>query len=146
MVSVTKVIEWDMGHRVPNHKHKCANPHGHRYRLELTVSGLVSEEKGSSSEGMVVDFSEIKQAMMDRIHDPLDHCFMAYEDDPMAQLLVREFHGALKIRLVPFIPTAENIVQWCVEQLKDAFSQGISISRCRLYETPKSWAEYLPQS
>ena len=89
MVSVTKVIEWDMGHRVPNHKHKCANPHGHRYRLELTVSGLVSEEKGSSSEGMVVDFSEIKQAMMDRIHDPLDHCFMAYEDDPMAQLLVR---------------------------------------------------------
>ena len=79
MVSVTKVIEWDMGHRVPNHKHKCANPHGHRYRLELTVTGLVSEQKGSSSEGMVVDFSDIKKAMMDRIHEPLDHCFMAYE-------------------------------------------------------------------
>lgn len=144
MISVTKVIEWDMGHRVPNHKHKCANPHGHRYRLELTVTGLINDEQGSSSEGMVVDFSEIKEAMMAKIHDQLDHCFMFYENDPMALHLLREFGDEFNIRLVPFIPTAENVVGWCVDQLEPCFPEGVNITRCRLYETPKSWAEYQP--
>jgi 6-pyruvoyltetrahydropterin/6-carboxytetrahydropterin synthase len=39
MTEVTKIVEWDMGHRVPNHKSKCRNPHGHRYRLEVTIGG-----------------------------------------------------------------------------------------------------------
>ncbi|NRA47057.1 MAG: 6-carboxytetrahydropterin synthase [Oligoflexales bacterium] len=62
-MDVTKIIEWDMGHRVPNHKNKCRHPHGHRYRLEVSMRGAISLEKGSSSEGMVVDFGDIKELM-----------------------------------------------------------------------------------
>ena len=45
---VTKVIEIDMGHRVPNHKSKCKNLHGHRYRFEVAVNGELAAEQGSS--------------------------------------------------------------------------------------------------
>jgi 6-pyruvoyltetrahydropterin/6-carboxytetrahydropterin synthase len=79
MLEITKAIEWDMGHRVPNHKHKCRNPHGHRYRLEMTVAGEVSVEKGTSQEGMVHDFGDIKNHLLEKIYSKLDHCFLATE-------------------------------------------------------------------
>ncbi|MED5305895.1 MAG: 6-carboxytetrahydropterin synthase, partial [Candidatus Thermoplasmatota archaeon] len=29
---IRRWVETDTGHRVPNHKSKCRNMHGHRYR------------------------------------------------------------------------------------------------------------------
>jgi 6-pyruvoyltetrahydropterin/6-carboxytetrahydropterin synthase len=144
MIEITKSIEWDMGHRVPNHKHKCRNPHGHRYRLEMTVSGLVSKEKGTSEEGMVHDFGDIKKHLLEKIHSRLDHCFLATEEDPIFAPLAKDKELDLKIILVPFVPTAENILVWCYERLIEDFPAHLSISRLRLYETPTSSAEYIP--
>ena len=39
MHEATRRIEWDMGHRVPEHGGKCRTPHGHRYVAEVTVRG-----------------------------------------------------------------------------------------------------------
>jgi 6-pyruvoyltetrahydropterin/6-carboxytetrahydropterin synthase len=144
MLKITKAIEWDMGHRVPNHKHKCRNPHGHRYRLEMTVLGQVSEEKGSSQEGMVHDFGDIKQHLHDKVYNILDHCFLASEEDAIFAPLAHDKALDLKIVLVPFIPTAENILVWCYERLIQDFPQHLSIVRLRLFETPTSFAEYRP--
>jgi 6-pyruvoyltetrahydropterin/6-carboxytetrahydropterin synthase len=144
MIQVTRSIEWDMGHRVPNHKHKCRYPHGHRYRLELTLSGQVSHDRGTSHEGMVHDFGDIKQILLDKIHDTLDHCFMASEDDVVFTPLAKEHD--LQILLVPFIPTAENIVQWCFDRLQHCFPSSLKITRLRLYETPTSWADFIPDN
>jgi 6-pyruvoyltetrahydropterin/6-carboxytetrahydropterin synthase len=145
MIHVTKVVEWDMGHRVPNHKSKCRNPHGHRYRLELTVGGPLVEKPGDSSEGMVYDFGDLKGLMMTRVHDVLDHGFMVYQGD---QVLTSFFKSCedqdFRVLVVPFIPTAENLTQWCYEQLQPALPAGLSIFRVRLFETPNSWADYGP--
>ena len=142
MIHITKSIEWDMGHRVPNHKSKCRNPHGHRYRMELSLSGLVNRNAGASSEGMVIDFGDIKRIMMNQIHDVLDHGFMVYEKD---QLLLSFFETnaeeQFKMIKVPFIPTVENISQWCYQQLNLCLPNDISIYNVRLYETPNSWAD-----
>lgn len=141
MLEITKAIEWDMGHRVPNHNGKCRNPHGHRYRLEMTVSGRISEEKGSSLEGMVHDFGDIKQHLHEKIYVQLDHCFLATEEDPIFAPLAKE-EPDLKIFLVPFVPTAENIVVWCYQRLSENFPAHLKIVRLRLFETPTSYAEY----
>ena len=143
MLEITKSIEWDMGHRIPKHSHKCRNPHGHRYRLELTLSGAVNTERGSSQEGMVHDFGDIKTHMEETIYQRLDHCFLAAEDDPIFAHIAHE-HPDLKIILVPFIPTAENILVWCYQALSENFPGHLRITKLRLHETPTSFAEYTP--
>lgn len=141
MVEITKVIEWDMGHRVPNHQNKCRNLHGHRYRLEVTVAGELRSESGASDEGMVLDFGDLKQLLRDYIEAPLDHVCMYYQGD---EVLGRVFEGhgtELAGFKVEFIPTAENIALWCFDQLKSKLPPHLHLSSCKLYETPNSWAE-----
>ncbi len=145
MIEITKIIEWDMGHRVPNHRSKCRNLHGHRYRMEMTISGKIIDKPGDSSEGMVLDFGDLKSTMMMKIHDTLDHGCMIYDQD----LLLTGFfescaHENLRVIKVPFIPTAENIAEWCFEQLCNSIPAGVKIVNIRLYETPNSWADYKP--
>ena len=145
MTTVTKIIEWDMGHRVPNHKSKCRNPHGHRYRAEITITGPVIEAKGSSDEGMVIDFGDIKQIIKTHIHDVLDHGFMVSSEDKVLMEAFDKINredNNFHIIVVPFIPTAENICRWCYEQIKPHLQEGIKIHNIRLFETPNSWWDY----
>lgn len=145
MIEVTKVIEWDMGHRVPNHKSKCRNPHGHRYRLELTVGGDLEASAGNSSEGMVFDFGDIKKLMTQHVHDVIDHGFMIYEGDTIMRSFFSNCHDdEFCVLVVPFIPTAENISAWCYQQLRPHFPDSIEIVNVRVFETPNSWADYKP--
>ena len=65
---ITKQIEIDMAHRVPNHKSKCHNLHGHRYKIEVGVDDKLITRKGSSSEGMVIDFGDLKDIKIGRAH------------------------------------------------------------------------------
>lgn len=146
MTTVTKIIEWDMGHRVPNHKSKCRNPHGHRYRAEITITGPVIEAKGTSDEGMVIDFGDIKQIIKKHIHDVLDHGFMIYEGDAVLvgafKSINEDIDVPFHIITVPFIPTAENICRWCYEQISPYLLEGTEIHNIRLFETPNSWCDY----
>ena len=142
--TITKVIEWDMGHRVPDHKSKCRNLHGHRYRLELTVGGYVVDKPNRSDTGMVFDFGDIKKAMAEKVHDVLDHKLMIFNSDKKLLDVFKfqdtEFEKA--VILAPFIPTAEKIAEWCYRQLENSFPKGVKIINVRLFETPNSWADY----
>lgn len=131
MITATKTIEWDMGHRIPNHDSKCRNPHGHRYKLEVTVTGKLIEE--GSSEGMVIDFSELKNVMSD-IVNPLDHAFMFYVNDTFGDSLTN-----FKALGVEFIPTAENIAEYLFYMLQARLK--VKLVKVKLYETPNSFAE-----
>ncbi|RMD74012.1 MAG: 6-carboxytetrahydropterin synthase [Lentisphaerae bacterium] len=145
MVEITRIIEWDMGHRVPNHFSKCRNPHGHRYRMEVTVRGRLDRREGASTQGMVWDFGLLKKIMMERVHDILDHGFMVWEKD---ELLCDFFQGpAAEFRhlIVPFVPTAENIAFWAYHQIAPHLPQEIVLVRVRIFETPNSWADYIPR-
>ena len=136
-----------MGHRIPNHDGKCKFPHGHRYRLETTIRGQVSTLKNTSSEGMIYDLSKLKLILRQKIQDRLDHRFMIYKED---KLLKNLFSDSLKKELnlffVPFIPTAENIVLWCYQQIEDVFDTTIYVSRCRLFESPNSFVDFTPDN
>ncbi|MHB8760606.1 MAG: 6-pyruvoyl trahydropterin synthase family protein, partial [Thiobacillus sp.] len=35
---ITRRLEFDAGHRIPNHGSQCRHLHGHRYALEITLS------------------------------------------------------------------------------------------------------------
>jgi 6-pyruvoyl-tetrahydropterin synthase len=81
------------------------------------------------------------------VHDVLDHGFMVYEKDeiiaPALQAMNDAGAGFIVIP-VPFIPTAENIVRWCYEQIESHLPEQTEVTRLRLFETPNSWADYRP--
>lgn len=128
--SVTVEAQWCMGHRLPNHRDLCYNLHGHQYRAEVTVIGNISSQRGSPSEGMVVDFTDVKTRLKELVGD-LDHRTLIYVGDPFADAL-RQMPG---ITLVEYIPTAENIAWTLLSALRPQ-----NVSSVRVWETPTSYA------
>lgn len=146
---ITKDIEWDAGHRVMAHGSKCRNPHGHRYRLEVTCGGEIVDEPGAPDDGMLVDFGDLKRLMTELVHDKLDHGFICQEGDPLyafledASLAIdrdRPWH----LIEFPYAPTAENIARWCWDQLEGpierCFRDGLRLVSVKVWETPTSTA------
>ena len=155
VIEITKVVEFDTAHRIPNHKSKCRHLHGHRYRLEATYKGKVSEARGDSREGMVLDFSELKEMMMSEIHDKFDHSLVLFEGDPLIPSgILSILPAGHQHRLLKFIPTAENLADYFHELLHarllahrqylqergDRSYDYVDVVKVVLYETPNSWA------
>jgi 6-pyruvoyltetrahydropterin/6-carboxytetrahydropterin synthase len=137
---VTKCLEIDMGHRVPNHKSKCKNLHGHRYKIEVGVDDKVVTTKGKSNEGMVIDFGDLKDIMVKHIDNVFDHGLVLYDCDILSPLF-EDFD--LKIVFVPFIPTAENLAKEWYEILEAELQlKKIKIKYVKVWETPTSTATY----
>ena len=141
---VTRKIEIDMGHRVPNHKSKCKNLHGHRYVIEVGVDDKVIKTMGSSDEGMVIDFGDLKQVMMEVIDADFDHGFVMYEHDVLAPVFVQlAKKTGQKIIFTSFIPTAENLAEhWYYLLKKKLLERNIRIAHIRVWETPNCSAMF----
>ena len=78
---ITRRLEFDAGHRIPNHGSQCRHLHGHRYALEITLSGPIIATAGAADEGMVMDFSEVKSIAQQHVVEPWDHAFLAWRQD-----------------------------------------------------------------
>lgn len=143
--TISKEVEFDLGHRVPEHGSKCRNPHGHRYRLRVTCRGEIVQEAGAADAGMLVDFGDLKGWMTVHVHDVLDHGFAYRDDDPVGAAIQFVLPDAKLIPL-PFIPTAENLARWCWEQLapliEDHWRGNLELDLVELWETPTSIATY----
>ena len=141
---VTRRLEFDAGHRIPDHRSQCRHLHGHRYVLEVTLAGQVIEKEGDPANGMVMDFSEIKSLAKRHLVDRWDHAFLVYAGDAK----VVEFLATLpehKTVILDCIPTAENLAENAFVTLdavyRDTFGNQLRLERIRLYETPNCWAD-----
>ncbi len=103
---------------------KCNNPsgHGHNYLLDVTIRGVPDARSGG-----VLPLPRFEQIVRERVIDVLDHKHLNVD--------VAEFRA--------LNPSVENIVRVIWSQLDGRFDPA-SLHRVRLYETPKTWAEYGP--
>lgn len=101
---------------------KCANPngHGHNYVLEVTVQGTPDPQTG-----MVLNLTELKQAINEYIIDWVDHKHLNH-DVPW---------------LEGIIPTTEVLAMKFWERLERALPQGL-LYEVKLYETENNIASY----
>lgn len=143
-MQITRRLEFDAGHRIPDHKSQCRNLHGHRYVIEITLEGEVIETAGDSSNGMVMDFSDIKAIAKAQVVDLWDHAFLVYAGDKV----VLDFLTSLpnhKTVTLDRIPTAENLARIAFDLLKpayqDCYGNHLQLKKIRLYETPNCWAD-----
>ena len=144
-MKIVKIIQWDMGHRVLNHRSVCKGLHGHRYKAEICMQGDIVEKPGASEEGMVVDFADIKKIANTFIQEKLDHAFMVWEKDFELLTFFKNSEGHKPV-IVPFTSTAENVASYIFNELNgkfiDAFGTGLKLHSIKLWETPTSYAIY----
>lgn len=143
-MQITTRLEFDAGHRIPHHKSQCKNLHGHRYAIEITLSGDIINHENTSDNGMVMDFSDVKTIAKTSLVNLWDHAFLVYQNDTE----VLNFLNSLpnhKTVIFPTVPTAENMAQEAFNilnaQYKDTFGNDLKLDQVRLYETPNNWAD-----
>jgi 6-pyruvoyltetrahydropterin/6-carboxytetrahydropterin synthase len=141
---ITRRLEFDAGHRIPNHNSQCKHLHGHRYAIEISLSGDIISAEGKSEQGMVMDFSDVKRIANTHLVDLWDHAFLAYRGDNV----VCDFLASIpnhKTVILDVVPTAENLAQIAFDILnpayQDTYGNQLRLEQVRLYETPNNWAD-----
>ena len=75
---VSKTMTTETAHRLVDYVGKCSSIHGHSWKWEVTAH--ISELR---SNGISIDFGEMKEIMKDHIHDLFDHSLVLCETDPI---------------------------------------------------------------
>ncbi|GMU84287.1 MAG: hypothetical protein AMXMBFR47_41570 [Planctomycetota bacterium] len=132
MVHLTQQFEFSAAHRLhcPSLSDaenratfgKCNNPsgHGHNYILEVTVAG-----EPDARSGAVLPLPAFETLVKERVVDRLDHTHLNL-DTPQ----FREVN-----------PSVENIARVIWSMLAGHVAPA-RLAKVRVYETPKTWAEY----
>lgn len=132
MITATRRIEIDAGHRLLGHEGKCRHAHGHRYAFEVEVTAPLD------AVGRVLDFSVIKERLGAWLDERWDHAFICQAGDPLLDTL-----RALGLRHaeVAFAPTAENLAAEVGRVAIELFPE-LRVTRVRCWETPNCFAEW----
>lgn len=143
---ITRRLEFDAGHRIPEHQSQCRHLHGHRYAIEITLRGDVIRQADSPLDGMVMDFSDVKTLAKENLVDAWDHAFLAYRGDTDVVSFLESLPGH-KTVVLDVVPTAENLAQLAFRILdrayRDVYGNHLRLEQVRLYETPNCWADAL---
>ena len=141
---ITRRLEFDAGHRIPDHKSQCRHLHGHRYAIEITLAGDIINKAGDAANGMVMDFSQVKELANLHLISAWDHAFLAYKGDQAIVDFLASLPGH-KTVLLDCIPTAENLARTAFRILdavyRDTYGNHLRLHQVRLYETPNCWAD-----
>ena len=143
-MQITRRLEFDAGHRIPNHRSQCRHLHGHRYVLEVTLRGDVVRDDSSPTDGMLMDFGDVKAIAKTHVVDQWDHAFLAWKNDAQIVDFLASMPGH-KTVLLDVVPTAENLAAIAFAILdplyQDSYGNHLKLERVRLYETPNCWAD-----
>jgi 6-pyruvoyltetrahydropterin/6-carboxytetrahydropterin synthase len=123
MFEITVEAGFSSGHYLRNYRGKCENPHGHNYRVLVTLAGEELDETG-----LLLDFKVLK-TLLRPVVDYLDHQ-MINDLPPFTELN----------------PSAENLARYFFQQtslqLQELTAGRVHVKDCTLFETDTSFARY----
>lgn len=129
-----KVVEWNMGHRIPGHK-TDRNLHGHRFKLLVEIVGSID-----ISTGLIIDLRVFKSILRKQIVDILDHSFIISSKDKR-MLDFFQKNSDLRHLIIENNPTCENILLWIYQKLDIILKkEKIVINKIILWESETSSA------
>lgn len=108
-------FSFDAAHFLEGYQGKCSRLHGHRWTIDVCVSGTQLNHLG-----LLMDFKDLA-AVVDRILP--DHEYLNE---------LPEFYGVN--------PTAENLAKHFYSRLGRLLPEGIQIERVRVWESPTACA------
>jgi 6-pyruvoyltetrahydropterin/6-carboxytetrahydropterin synthase len=123
MYEVTVEAGFSSGHYLRNYHGKCENPHGHNYKVRVTLAG-----QDLDPSGLLIDFKLLKQVLKPTI-DRIDHQ-MLNDIEPFIELN----------------PSAENIARYFYDetsrQLSGMTDGRVRVKDCTIWETDTTSATY----
>ena len=128
---------FDAAHFLAGYNGKCANIHGHHWRVEAEIKSDRLCEQGQMR-GMIVDFGVFKSDLRGEA-DALDHALLIEEGSLKEKTLDALNEEGFKIISLPFRPTAENFAKYFHDRLTFL---GYDVLRTTVYETPVNCASY----
>ena len=104
-VELIKDFTFEAAHALPKAPtgHKCARLHGHSFRIEVHVAGVVD-----AKHGWLMDYGDITKAFRP-VHDQLDHYYLNEVpglENPTSEILARWIWRKLK----PSLPGLTAVV------------------------------------
>ncbi|MDG2138667.1 MAG: 6-carboxytetrahydropterin synthase [Flavobacteriales bacterium] len=139
IIRITKQFKMEMAHALHGYDGLCKNIHGHSYKLWVTLRGAVKDQAGHKKDGMVLDFSLLKQMVKPLIIDKFDHSLVLNANSPHANIDLSAFE---KVFYLPYQPTSENLVNDFANIIKKQLPQNIELYKLVLSETANSFAEW----
>ena len=129
-VGIYKEVQIDTSHRLLHYKGKCANLHGHRWKVEVWMEG-----EPDPATQILIDYTLIKQVI-----GKYDHQIILNRDDPMVPC-IQKFNPVIT---TPGDPTSELIASIIRDDLYAVCRDlgiRITITKIRVWESPTSCAE-----
>ena len=127
---IYKQVQIDTSHRLLHYKGKCANLHGHRWKVEVWMEG-----EPDPATQILIDYTLIKQVI-----GRYDHQIILNRDDPMVACMEKFQH----VITTPGDPTSELIAAIIRDDLYGVCREmGIkaTVPKIRVWESPTSCAE-----
>ncbi len=123
MYEVTVEAGFSSGHYLRNYHGKCENPHGHNYKVRVTLAGNSLDQTG-----LLLDFKLLKNILKPTI-DYLDHQ-MLNDIKPFIELN----------------PSAENLARYFFDQTNSELVRitngRVRVKDCTIWETDTTTATY----
>lgn len=141
VIRVTKEFRFEMAHVLNNYDGPCRNVHGHSYILYVTVKGVPADDPLKGSDGMVIDFGELKHVVEKEITDRYDHAIVV--SGQMDEEKLKKYCALFEnIIVAPYQPTCENLVSDFATVLAKKMPDAVSLHSLKLYETATAFAEW----
>jgi 6-pyruvoyltetrahydropterin/6-carboxytetrahydropterin synthase len=123
MFEVTVEDTFAAGHYLRNYKGKCENPHGHNYKIRVTLAG-----KELDKAGLLLDFKDLREVMK-HVIERLDHQ-MINDIEPFKVLN----------------PSAENLAKYVYDgsngRLNQVTQGRVHVKNVTVFETDTTTATY----
>ena len=143
-MKVTKEVTFDSAHMLSNYQGKCANLHGHTYKLQVSIEAPL-QSKGNE-ECMVVDFNNLKN-VIDTITNAFDHAIIfsdiGYRSEAENALMDwADKYGMTYVIISAGKSTSECIATEIKSRISCYFAEiPVPDITVRVWETPTSFAE-----
>ncbi|MFH1004851.1 MAG: 6-carboxytetrahydropterin synthase [Bacteroidota bacterium] len=147
MIRITKEIDFEMAHVLYGYDGPCAGIHGHSYRLSVTVRGIPipkGSKKNFGGAGLVIDFSDLKKIMNEKVISVFDHALVIWNEVPLKNMKKEKWFCKNIIR-VPYQPTCENLIVDFADRIKKQLPNNIDLISVKLRETSSTQAEWLAE-
>lgn len=108
-------FHFDAAHHLVGYDGKCANVHGHRWRVDVRISGTML-----NGIGVLIDLKDLRQLV-----EPILPDHKNLNDLPS--------FGVAN-------PTAENLASYFYSILEPVFPEGVQLESVRVWETPEACA------
>jgi len=140
-IRITKEFRFEAAHALWNHDGLCKHIHGHSYIFHVTVKGTPLNLPGDPKNGMVMDFSVLKNIVKPNIVDIFDHALVVNANSPHVELVQNK--KFTRVIGVDYQRTCENMILDFKDRIEPFLPENVKLHSLRLYETATSYAEWL---